>query len=184
MNNGLIAVRYATALLDFSNNAKVQALIYQEAKKVSQNFIDLAMFKSILDNPVLDILKKKEVILLAAGGKVTVQFERFIDLVLENKRELYLKSILIRFIDLYRKQNNIFAAKLTSASDLDSPIEGKLVAAIEQHTGGTVELQKFVDSYLIGGFLVEVDNSLWNASVSAQLEKLRLDYIEINKSIL
>ena len=99
-------------------------------------------------------------------------------------RELFLQTILLKFIDLYRKQNNIFAAKIVTAVEMDVSTELKITSLLKESTGGIIEVSKSVDRSILGGFLVEIDFNRWNASISAQLEKLRLDYIEINKSIL
>ncbi len=184
MNNGLIALRYATALLDYSKTASIQDRIYQEAKTVAQSITEVKALRTTLSNPVLAYAQKKEIILLAAGSKVSDQFNRFVDLLLVNKRELFLQTILLKFIDLYRKQNNIYAAKIVTAVEMDASTELKITSLLKESTGGIIEVSKSVDSSILGGFLVEIDFNRWNASISAQLEKLRLDYIEINKSIL
>ena len=63
MNNGLIALRYATALLDYSKTASIQDRIYQEAKTVAQSITEVKALRTTLSNPVLAYAQKKEIIL-------------------------------------------------------------------------------------------------------------------------
>ena len=97
MNTGLIPVRYATALLDFANVRKEQDRVYTEAKSVINSYFQFAELRTVLDNPVLANVEKRKIILLAAGGKVSNSFERFLDLILENNREKHLHEIILNY---------------------------------------------------------------------------------------
>lgn len=184
MNNGLIATRYATALLGFANESKLQESVYTEAKSVAQSFFQFKELRSVLDNPVLSNVEKRKVILMAAGAKASKAFVRFIDLLLENNREDHLQSIMLKYLDLYRKQKNIHYGKLTTATTVDASVEKKLLALMEKEIGGTVEIEKLVDENILGGFLFEVDFVRWDASLSSQLQRIKNEYIDKNKRIM
>jgi F-type H+-transporting ATPase subunit delta len=180
MNTGLIPVRYATALLDFANVNNEQNLVYGEAKTIIQSFFQFSELRTVLDNPVLANAEKRKIIILAAGGKVSKSFERFLDLVLENGREKFLLEIALKLIDLYRKQMNIHYGKLTTALQVNAATEKRLIALVENTTGGTIEMEKVIDPEILGGFLFEVDFVRWDASVSGQLRRIKKEYIERN----
>jgi len=184
MNNGLIAARYATALLDYANQSESSDGVYKEAKAVVQSYSQFSELRSVLDNPVLDKDEKRKIIIMAAGGNVSVPFERFINLLWENNREVQLHAIMLKYIELFRNQHNIHSGKLTTAAAVNPAIEKRLVTMMEKETGGTVELEKIIDPAIIGGFLFEVDFIRWDASLSGQLRRIREEYIEQNKRIL
>ena len=181
MNTGLIPVRYAKALLDFANVSKEQDRVYVETKSVIKSYFQFNELRTVLDNPVLANAEKRKIILLAAGGKVSNSFERFLDLIMENNREKHLHEIALKFTDLYRKQQNIHFGKLTTATPVNAETEKRLKALVENTTGGTIEMEKLVDPEMLGGFLFEVDFVRWDASVSGQLRRIRQEYIEKNK---
>jgi F-type H+-transporting ATPase subunit delta len=181
MNTGLIPVRYATALLDFANVNNEQDRVYTEAKSITKSYFQFSELRTVLDNPVLAAAEKRKIILLAAGGDVSKSFERFLVLILENNREKFLHEIALKFIDLYRKQKNIHYGKLTTAAEVNAATEKKLMAMVENTTGGTIEMDRVVDPEILGGFLFEVDFVRWDASVSGQLRRIRQEYIEKNK---
>lgn len=180
MNTGLIPVRYATALLDFANASNEQDRVYTEAKAITQSYFQFSELRTVLDNPVLANAEKRKIVILAAGGKVSKSFERFLDLVLENNREKFLHEIALKLIDLYRKQKNIHYGKLTTATAVNAATEKKLMSLVAETTGGTIEMDKIVDPEILGGFLFEVDFVRWDASVSGQLRRIRKEYIEKN----
>jgi len=181
MNTGLIPVRYATALLEFASVSNEQDRVYTEVKAIAQSFFQFSELRTVLDNPVLAKVEKRKIVIMAAGGKVCKPFEKFLDLLLENNREVHLQSIALKFIDLYRKQKNIHYGKLTTAATVDPATEKKLMKLVESHTGGTIEMEKIIDSNILGGFMFEVDFVRWDASVSGQLCRIRKEYIEKNK---
>jgi len=181
MNTGLIPVRYATALLDFANVSNEQDRVYTEVKAVAQSYIQFSGLRTALDNPVLATAEKRKIIILSAGGKVSKSFERFLDLILANNRENSLHEIALKLISLYRKQKNIHYGKLITASPVNADTEKRLIAMVENTTGGTIEMEKIIDPEILGGFLFEVDFVRWDASVSGQLRRIRQEYIEKNK---
>lgn len=184
MNTGLIPVRYATALLDFANAGKLQDSVYLETKAITKSYFQFNELRTVLDNPVLAKAEKRKIIILAAGGNVSKPFEKFLDLLLENNRENHLFSIALKYIDLFRKQKNIHYGKLTTASPINAAIEKKLMAMIENTTGGTIEMEKIIDPEILGGFMFEVDFVRWDASISGQLRRIKKEYIEKNNKIV
>ena len=184
MNNGLIAARYATALMDFLPENSARDLLYSESKIVCKSFKQFGDLHSVLENPVTTKADKLKVINLAAGGNASKPFARFVDLLLENNREIHLRSIMLKFAELYRKKNNIHSGKLTTATPVEEIVEKRLVDMIQKTTGGTVEIEKIIDPAILGGFQFEVDFVRWDASLSGQLQRIRNEYIEQNKKVL
>lgn len=184
MNTGLIPVRYATALLDFANASDLQDRVYMEAKAITKSYFQFSELRTVLDNPVLVKTEKRKIIILAAGGNVCKPFEKFLDLLLENNRENHLLSVALKYIDLYRKQKNIHYGKLTTASPVNASTEKKLMAMIENTTGGTIEMEKIIDPEILGGFMFEVDFVRWDASISGQLHRIKKEYMEKNNKTL
>lgn len=82
----------------------------------------------------------------------------------------------MKFTDLYRKKNNIHIARLITATEPDGKTEKKLVSMIETKTGGSVELEKETNPDIIGGFIIEVDNLQWDASVARRLKEMKDKY--------
>jgi len=92
---------------------------------------------------------------------------------LSKNRESYYQGIMLKFIDLYREKNNIYLGSLITASNIDALTEKKLTAVIESRRNGKLEIKKSIQSDLIGGFILEVDNTRWDASIKRQLQTIK-----------
>ena len=184
MNTGLVSARYATALYDFAVETKSVEKVYGEAKMLTLMFMKMGELRLVLNNPVLPLKEKRQLILNAAGGETSKTFEKFTDLLLKNGREEQVQYVMLKFIDLYRKQKNIRYGKLTTASEVDKVTEDRLISLVTDKVGGTLELEKVVDPNILGGFMLEVEDVRWDASLSGQLTRIRNEYIERNRRIV
>jgi len=173
MNTGMISMRYAKALLVYSTENKQDELVYEMAKVVVSNYASYPQLRHALENPVLGIEQKSKLMHAAAGSKTLGAFDKFIHLMLTNKREAYYQSTMLNYIDLYRAKSNIYSGKLITASQIDAATEKKLTSVIESQKEGKLEVQKSVNPDLIGGFILEVDNTRWDASIKRQLQTIK-----------
>ena len=184
MNTGLIAVRYATALLEFAKETNLVETVYGEAKLLTLMFSKMGGLRHALENPVISTAEKRKLLLNAVGGKASKVYEKFTDLLLENNRESLVQNIMLKFIDLYRKEKNIRYGKLVTAYPVSQKTEKSLIKLITDKAGGTLELEKVVNPDILGGFTLEVEGVRWDASVSGQLQQIRNEFTERNSKIV
>jgi F-type H+-transporting ATPase subunit delta len=96
-----------------------------------------------------------------------------IDLILRNEREEHLQIIALRFVELYRKKFNIQYGKLITAVAIDKEREQQFIERIIKITGKELEMELVVDTDIIGGFILNLDNYQWDASVQGELTRIR-----------
>lgn len=173
----MISSRYATALLSFATDRKLENDFYVKANQLVKSISTHPGLKIVLESPVISSQKKKQLIMTAAGVKVDEYFGRFVQMLIENNREEYLHRIMLKYIDIYREKNNIYSGKLITATSIDAATEKRLIAVIEKQKKGTLEVKKEINSALLGGFILEVDNTRWDASVQSQLQKIKNELI-------
>ena len=184
MNTGAISMRYARALLMFANEAGVASQVYQEALTLRKSFRQVAELKSALDKPVMTRDNKLRVLVQAAGGEITKQMHKFLELVLDEKREKYLVGINQAYIDLYRKQEKIRVGKLTTAVPIAPEEVERIRQIVVSHSGGTAEFVTKVDPKIEGGFIFEINTYRLNASVADQMRRIKQQFIEKNRRIV
>lgn len=173
MDLGLISVRYARALLKASDGEKLSQEVYSDMKTLAAQYVEVPELGAAIANPMLSPEQKKEILLAATGNSACSLTQRFISLVLSEGREDIMRFIAGSYITLYRKQNNLVRAKLSTAARLSSDTEVKLRNLIESQTKGTVEFHSTVDPELIGGFVLEYDTYRLDASVKSRLGAIR-----------
>ncbi|MDD3078431.1 MAG: F0F1 ATP synthase subunit delta [Paludibacter sp.] len=183
MNNGLVSARYASALFEFAENDKKQTEVYEQVKKIAVVLQANKPLKQVLSNPVAaDTVKKKLLTEIVEGG-LSAEMNRFFDMLLQKRRIDNLLFIMLKYIDLYRERNSINHGKLTTAFSLDAKIEKKLTTVLGTKIEGKLEIEKEVDPDLLGGFVLEVDNLRWDASLAGQLRKIRKNLTDENANL-
>ena len=80
---GVVSMRYAKALLAYADDAKVEDAVYREALLLKDSYAQVPELRQAMDNPVLAPDVKLKLVVEAAGGKVTKELERFVQLVLK-----------------------------------------------------------------------------------------------------
>ncbi|MBQ0029040.1 MAG: F0F1 ATP synthase subunit delta [Bacteroidales bacterium] len=180
MDTGRISTRYAKALLEVAVKNGSADKVYEEMEMLANSFKEFPVLKKALANPQVDSKERKQLVLSAAGNEsspVSSEFSKFIDLVIERKRESYFQTISLVFQDLYRKEKNIVIGKLTTAVETSDQVKEKmkeLVAEIAQiPSDGKVEFVSEVDPKIIGGFQLQVESQLLDASVATQLQSIK-----------
>ena len=146
MNTGMIPVRYAKALLEFAYEKKCAEQVYAEMSAVAGSFEREHALRRVLDNPVLPVDKKTELIRTAGGGRTSEVFDRFVWLVLHNRRERYLQSISLMYLDLYRKLNRISTGRLETAVPVTPETERKIIDLIASEIARRVRFRNGLGS--------------------------------------
>ncbi|MEM6397647.1 MAG: ATP synthase F1 subunit delta [Bacteroidota bacterium] len=181
MKNLRVAGRYAKSLVDLA----LERNQLEEVSKDMETLAELARvrdFALLLKSPVVPPTKKRsilETILKDRVGEMTMGFVR----ILVNKgRESDLIDIAGAFRDQYREINHISAVKVTSATPIDAAtlqqIKKQLIAAGK--TESQIEFSTHIDPELIGGFIIEFDGKVYDASVAHKLSELRKEFDQPN----
>ncbi len=184
MNSGTISMRYVRALFSHALENKAEDTVYTEMKNLSESFAANINLRSILDNPVLNADDKLKLITAAAGSKVSDIFDKFIRLVLRQRRENHLQTIALSYLDVYHAHKNITVGRLVTARPMDKPTVDKIKQIVQKtKPSATVELVTEVDPDITGGFILYVDSFRLDASVSSQLRKIKDELMHKNKKI-
>jgi len=172
MDIGVIATRYARALLKCATESHCEAQVYQEMQQLAKSYLEVPLLRQTIDNPMLDKQKKMELIKTACGGSTSELTTRFAELVLKEDRESVLQFIASTFVTLYRKQKNVIRGRLTTAAHVSAETEDKMRRMVESKTNGTVEFETEVNPEIIGGFILEYDTYRMDASVKTKLNTI------------
>lgn len=184
MNTGVVSMRYAKALLAYAKAQKVEDRVYEEVKTLAGHYVSLPDLRRAIENPVLDMQSKCDLLREASGGKdVSQELMRFFNLVLEERREKFLQFMLWSYIDLYREDKNILVGKLTTAIE-SKRLEEHLVDLVGSRTQGKVEMETHIDPELIGGYIIELEGYRLDASVANQLKRIKQQFIARNRRIV
>jgi F-type H+-transporting ATPase subunit delta len=97
----------------------------------------------------------------------------FLKLLIEKHRMPVIFRIRAEYDRLWEEENKLLPVEITSAVELPEETVKQLGDRISEQTGRTVELSSQVQPEILGGIVVQVGNSVLDASVRTRLEKLR-----------
>ena len=184
MNKGLVAVRYAKALLKFAENNNMEEEIYELAKFLQAVFVETPALHTALENPLIPKKRKRKFIISACGEHISDLFIKFIDLLLKNDRQDCLQSIMMQYQDAYNQSKNILRGKLITAVEIDNATAAHLTKSVEHKVEGKLDLEKIIDPSILGGFILDLDSIRWDASLKRQLNAIKQQYIQRNRRIV
>jgi len=186
MQNPRLATRYAKSLLDLSVERNSLENTLRDMQAINKVCHESREFELMLRSPIVSSDKKMSVIFLVlerfAIGDIT---RAFINLLVTKGRELNLPEIAEAFVTQYNTLKNIRTVSLTTAVPMNDVIKSSIVTKIAGlMPGDTVNLNTQVDESLIGGFVVEVEDKLFDASVKKSLNDFKaklVDYSYVSK---
>ena len=178
MDNGLIPNRYAKALYKFAMDHSTAEAVYEEMKNVINSFQENPRLSKVLANPFVGNSEKYELLKAAAGDKVEDGYLGFVKLILEKRREEYALQMALAYRDIYRKENKISQVKIITAIRLPEAEMKQLRTLVSDSFKDTkLEFSEQINPEIIGGFIIDVDDSRMDASISNEIEQLRLNLL-------
>lgn len=177
MDESKISVRYAKALLSLAKDKQVTESVKIDMDMIHHLFETQPKFNNMLDSPVISVKEKRQLFENVFAKNISSLTYSFLMLLITNKREAYLKDISRSFHETYRKEAGFKAAELTSAIEIDPVMVEHFKALIRKHFNTEVDLTCKVDSKLIGGFVLHVEDQQIDASVAAKLKKLKKELL-------
>lgn len=170
------AIRYAKAVLDLAkDNGSVEAVL-NDMKSVKATIEGSKELRNALNSPVIKAEDKRAVLrqVFTDGTKETLGL---VDVLVDNSRANLLGGVADSFIAEYNKSNKIESATVTTAVALTPELETKVLAKVTELTGSTnVTLTNVIDESIIGGFVLRVGDTQYNASIASQLAKLKREF--------
>ncbi|WP_295938557.1 ATP synthase F1 subunit delta [uncultured Alistipes sp.] len=184
MYTGLIANRYATALLEFAAENDEERRTYDEVRQLIGAYEKNRTIRSLLFSPVLPPKVKRNVIRKLFPEQMCQSLDKFVKLVIKHRRERYLYFMLYSFTGIYKRKHRIFDATLTTAAPVGNEIAERIAAVARKRTQGEVNIHMQTQPSLIGGFVFRLDYVLIDASLSSQLARVKRELAETPKRII
>lgn len=174
MDNGRISVRYARALLNTAKEQQCEGEVYEGLKRLSYNYgHDINAFNEVLSNPMVEDDKKVQLLKTAIEEPIHPCLIRFIDFLIEKKRENKILLIALKYQEMYRKDKNLLKADVTTAAELSEQTLEQIRDFVRQTFHCDVEMHVKIDPSLIGGFTIDIEHDRMDASLAGRLNQLK-----------
>ena len=174
MDNGRISVRYARALFQLAHEQGCEEAVYDGLTRFAHNYVlAIAQFNEVLADPIVAREEKVKLVEMAVGEPIHDCLKQFIAFVADQKREDKMFLIALTFMEMYRTKHGILSTHVTTATELSEASYEKIKAFIKQTFDADAEMDVKIDPSLIGGFILDIENTRMDASIVGQLNALK-----------
>jgi F-type H+-transporting ATPase subunit delta len=136
-------------------------------------------FVGMLRSPIIKGDKKQTIINAVLGDRLGVLSKAFINLLVNKGREGNLPEIAEAFVSQYKEMKNIKTVKLSSAMPLSDSVKQAIRSKVEAGLpGAQIELKEEIRPELIGGFVLQVGDTLVDASIRRDLHDVKAQFLK------
>ncbi len=178
MSESTVAYRYAKSLIGLAEEKKVVGQVYDDMVFFKQTADDNRDLMLALRSPVVRHDKKMGVLEGIFKGRVSDVTYTIFEIITKKNREAIIYSIADEFIKLYDLREGIQKATVTTAVALTDVLRQKFTALVADATKMKVVLEEKIDTDLIGGYVIRVNDKQIDASVKSRLSALKLEFLQ------
>jgi F-type H+-transporting ATPase subunit delta len=180
VTNKSAANRYARALFDVAHKEQVD---FDEVDRQLTAFSDVCTQNPMLDaalmNPAVPAPRKRAVVAeLVKVLAMTPVVAKLLVLLAERDRLVLLPDLAAAYRDRVLEHQQVVRAVVTTAVPLASDRTAAIEQSLARLTGRKVTLSTRVDPALVGGLVARIGSTVYDASVSAQLKKMKQRLVE------
>jgi F-type H+-transporting ATPase subunit delta len=181
MTGRAAANRYARALFDVARSEKAD---FDRLEQELSDFVDVVSghppLMRALTNPAVPTPKKRAIVeqLAQRADGMSPLIARTLRLLAERDRLALLPDIRAAFERRLMDYRQVVRAEVITAIELPPDRFAALHERLQRATGRQVQLQARVDPSIIGGALTRIGSTVYDGSVTTQLERLKRTLVE------
>jgi F-type H+-transporting ATPase subunit delta len=171
---GVIAKRWATALLELGTESGQLDALVDEMGRAAQAYETSSELRAVFDDPLVVLPSKKAILGEVAerlGASPTARHA--LGLLLERRRIRALPAIAARLREMADLKRGILRAEVLTAMPLPEEYFEQLQKQLERITGRRVALDRKLDHALIGGVVVRVGDTVYDGSLVARVRRMK-----------
>ncbi len=184
MTEDRIAKRYAHSLYMLAAERNETELFRDEFRSLIALVRESRDLELFLQNPIISRGVKRSTLEKIFSGKASEPVAKLINLLAQKGREGLLPLIAKMYIREYNANNNITPVTLVSAIELPDSEQQTIKQRVEKILDTSVELSTEVDESLIGGFVLKMDDRLFDGSVKHKLRELEQSFREHSQTFI
>lgn len=178
MPNPRLATRYAKSLVDFAVEKGQLEAVNKDVEYLKEVIKISPEFRTVLSSPVIKADKKIVILTAVTKGRIGTITAGFFELLLRKSREGVLPEIVTAFKDQYNIIKGIHKVKFTTSHPITEAQKKMVADKLSSETGmKNIELETKVDESLVGGFVLEYDNKVIDASIKYDLNTIRKSFM-------
>jgi F-type H+-transporting ATPase subunit delta len=171
---GVIARRYATALLELGTETGQLDDIVEELGRVAQAYEGSRELRAAFDDPLVSAGAKKAILTdIVSRLELSATTKNAVGLLLDRRRIRALPAIATRLREMADLKRGILRAEVLTAMPLPEDYFTKLQEQLERITGRRIALERKLDPSLICGVVVRVGDTVYDGSIVSRLRQMK-----------
>lgn len=179
MSSSSIAARYAKSIIDLAKEQQVLEKVMDDVAAFETALKNRDLFLMI-KSPIIKADKKQKVFEALFDQQFHELTNAFLGIIIRKGREPLLPEIVKEVISQYKKLKNITTAALTTAVEVSPETLDSVKTALKSsdRITGEVELATHLDPSILGGFILELEGHVYDASVRDKLSSLKQEILD------
>lgn len=179
MNNPRLAGRYAKSLIDLATELNQVDVVCADMKFVQRICKSNPDFSAVLRSPIIKPDTKEKIIEAITNERVNATTSSFIRLLVRKGRETNLPEIADAYVEQFNELRGIHQLKITTAAPISDSLKEAIVAKVRATTVmENIEIETVVKEELIGGFMLEMQGTLVDASILRDLKDIKKQFMD------
>lgn len=170
-----VAYPYVCAFYEVAMQKGVLSQVYEDVCLISELYKSIPCLDRFLKNPLVRLSEKQTLLEKVLGSYLVPQTLHFLHFIIQKKRYASLAYILKTFLRLYKRKHCMKIAHVTTSQALSSVLKDQisfLAANIAECSN--VEIVEHIDSTILGGYIMQVEDKLLDVSLRTKLQQLHL----------
>jgi F-type H+-transporting ATPase subunit delta len=180
VTNKTAATRYARALFDVAVKEKADLeQIEREIGEFAGLFTAYPQLERVLLNPAVPVQRKRAAVVdVLDRTKFQPVLTKLLTMLAERDRLVLVPDVRTAFSERVMDYRNVVRAEVTTAAPIDPKRTEAIRSGLAKLTGRTVNLDARVDPAIIGGVVARIGSTVYDGSVTRQLEKMKERLVE------
>ncbi len=166
------AKRYARALFEIARDSNCLEEVLKEFNGFLSLLDESRGLQQLLKLP--NVVQRERQLLDFLQSHYSEIFFSFLQVVLKNNRFVMLRQILFELQQLNDSFRNRVRAEVISAAPLADSAVSDLTRLLAGYLQANVSLENKIDASLIGGFIINVNGQVFDASLLTQFKKMKI----------
>ncbi|HVO79085.1 MAG TPA: ATP synthase F1 subunit delta [Terriglobales bacterium] len=166
---------YARAFADAVLDGRFDASkTLREAQSLAALVAGSKTLRDVWEAPSIPAEQKRAVLdAIVAREGISRPVRNFIAVLIDHRRIHFLEPIVRQFEKELNQRLGFAEADITSARELTAAEKRELEAQVEKLTGKKVQARYSRDPALLGGAVIKVGSTIYDGSITGQLERIR-----------
>ena len=176
------AVLYANSLYDLALEKNAVASVTDEMSRIVRVIEDNAQLKRVLESPIVKPSAKIQIIRECTASFAGAVLMQFVDFLYEKNRIDGIWEIGKAYEQILDEREGIIRVKITSAIELTRQQLDEIQEQLEGTYAKKILFDIKINPAVIGGFVLQVEDTVIDASLKNKLERLKKKFLKASLS--